>query len=100
MGDVPRRVSWRALLAYVEHLPRQSAAAAEMVGEKSRWSDSEHLLAALVDLTQLHVWMASKDGAKNRNRPKPLRRPGQAPAGRRFGRGRYTAAQLTEIFGW
>ena len=33
-------------------------------------------MAALVDLTNMLVWMKSKDGQRNTNRPKPVERPG------------------------
>lgn len=84
----------------MSRLPRDSATATEALGEKVRWGDAEHLLAVLVDLMQTDVWMQSKDAQHNRNRPKPIRRPGQEPEGRRLGRGRYTPQELTEIFGW
>lgn len=57
------------------HLPPDSAVAREMNPEYA-WGVTEHLLATAVDTLRLLVWMQSKDGAKNRNRPKPLPRPG------------------------
>lgn len=36
------------------------------------WSRTEHLLALVVDELRTANWMRSKDGAKNRNRPKPV----------------------------
>jgi hypothetical protein len=44
-------------------------------GEQATWGAAEHLLAGLVDLMNVQVWMKSKDGQKNRNRPKPIPRP-------------------------
>ena len=100
LADIPRRVSWRAVVAFVAHLPRESATAIAAIGERARWGDSEHLLASLVDLMHLSVWMNSRDGQKGRNRPKALKRPGEKREGRTYGSGRYTPQELTEMFGW
>lgn len=40
------------------------------------WGLGEQLLASAVDTLNVLAWMQSKDGQKNRNRPKPIRRPG------------------------
>ena len=45
-------------------------------GDKAAWTVTDHLLACMVDLTNMLVWMQSADGQKNRNRPKPIERPG------------------------
>jgi hypothetical protein len=41
-----------------------------------RWDLNAQLLARIGDIMDMSVWMQSKDGAKGRNRPKPLPRPG------------------------
>ncbi|MGH3437082.1 MAG: DUF5361 domain-containing protein [Sciscionella sp.] len=56
--------------------PRTSALARSMAGEDAEWGLSEHLQAAIVDGVSFLAWMQSTDGEKNRNRPKPLPRPG------------------------
>ncbi|MEV0608131.1 DUF5361 domain-containing protein [Polymorphospora rubra] len=38
---------------------------------------SEHLLTTAVDLLRINNWMQTEDGAKGRNRPEPIPRPGQ-----------------------
>lgn len=59
----------------VRHAEPGSAIFRATFGEHATWGVTDHLLAALVDLTNLLVWFKSKDGQKNRNRPKPVRRP-------------------------
>lgn len=36
------------------------------------WSRTDHLLALVVDDLRLANWQRSRDGARNRNRPKPI----------------------------
>jgi len=64
-------VLWAADLAV--HLPPDSATKLAIGGG---WSRGEQLLAAVVDFLALHWWAQTKDGAKNRNRPKQIPRPG------------------------
>lgn len=40
------------------------------------WGPTEHLAAAQLDVQNLLLWSKTKDGAKNRRRPKPVPRPG------------------------
>jgi hypothetical protein len=64
----------------VRHAEPGSAVFRATFGEQATWGATEHLLAGLVDLTNILVWMKSKDGQKNRNRPKPIRRPADKEA--------------------
>lgn len=59
------------------HSDQHDAVYREAFGAKASWSITDHLLACLVDLTNVLVWMKSEDGQKNRNRPKPIDRPGE-----------------------
>jgi hypothetical protein len=68
-------LSWREIKVLVRHAEPGSAIFRATFGEQATWSVTDHLLAALYDLTNLMVWMKSKDGQKNRNRPKPISRP-------------------------
>lgn len=61
---------------WAAHLPPDSAVGREINGV---WGLQEHLLALAVDTLRLSVWMRSRDGQQNRNRPKPLPRPGVVP---------------------
>ena len=51
-----------------------------LVGDDHLWGLQEHLLAAVVDATNIGVWQRS--GAKKSARPRPVPRPGVRPAGR------------------
>lgn len=46
------------------------------VNKDWRWSPTNHLLAGILDSAQWLQWSKTKDGAKNRNHPKPTPRPG------------------------
>lgn len=71
-------LTWRDLLVIVKQAPAGSSIHRATAGEEAEWGLQEQLLAALFDTQQLLVWMQSEDGAKGRNRPKPLQRPGVA----------------------
>ena len=43
------------------------------------WGLQEFLQAEMVDVLRSLFWAKTKDGAKNRNRPKPVERPGARP---------------------
>lgn len=75
------RLTWRRLGVLVEELPPGSALAARL-NPSMRWSNTEHLLAALVDLAANGNWQ--RGGGKGR-KPKPIPRPGKS-TGRRIGR--------------
>ena len=74
------RLSWRLLAGIVRHSPRDSALMRVTFGAEVAWSSTEHLLAALVDLTQYLVWFKTEDARSGRNRPKPIHRPGMDEA--------------------
>lgn len=69
-------LSWRDLLVIVQHSERGTALNAAMHPDHAPWGLSEHLLAVVADAVIAGNWMQSKDGQKNRNRPKPIPRPG------------------------
>jgi hypothetical protein len=73
LADIPRRVSWRALLAYTRTAPRTSALYRVANPEAREWSPSDWLLADVVDQLQYLRYSLSGKGAK---RPKPISRPG------------------------
>lgn len=79
LADIPSRVSWRAVLAYTTHADRQSALFRTTAGARGAWDTSEYLLALLVDIAQTELWAKTKDAKTGRNRPKPVRRPGDEP---------------------
>ncbi|MET9953504.1 DUF5361 domain-containing protein [Streptomyces sp. NPDC006339] len=66
-----------ALWAVLAHDPRSTVA---RVGGSDGHTASEHLLFLSLDELRVANWLKSKDGAKGRNRPKPVsplaRKPG------------------------
>lgn len=77
--------TWRRLRACIEALrhTRESAfwRAVDTDGE-GLWGVSDYHLANVVDMLAVANWQRSGDGSKNRNRPKPVARPGQERAKR------------------
>lgn len=67
------------------HLPPDSAVGRAMNPDHA-WGVAEHLQALTVDALRLLVWMQSTDGSKNRNRPKPIPRPGVKQGKQRVGK--------------
>lgn len=69
-------LTWSDLKTIVLHSPRSSAFYRARGGDKALWSDSEYLQAIIADGIRWLVWAKTKDGSKNRNRPKLIPRPG------------------------
>lgn len=87
LDDVPGRLNWRALKAFVHHraLDRSSAVHHALAGDDRHWGLQEQLLAAIVDELRAANWQRAAAGAKKGSqppRPKPIPRPGlgQKPA--------------------
>jgi hypothetical protein len=76
----------------------KSALAAEQHPEDASWALNEHLLAEVADTQRLLLWAKTKDGSKNRNRPKPIERPGRRPE--RFGKKPLKLDRMKEWLGW
>lgn len=93
------RLTWRDLKVIVTRMPpHKSALQAEKRPDDSPWGLVEHLLAELVDVQHLALWAKTKDGSKNRNRPKPIERPGRRPE--RFGKKPLELERMKDWLGW
>lgn len=46
----------------------------------THWSVTDHLLASIFDAVVIANWQRSGDGQKGKNKPKPLKRPGEDAA--------------------
>jgi len=64
------------LYAICSNSPRTSALVRSIHGADAAWGLNEHLLATVADYQAILIWQKTKDGQKNRNRPKPIERPG------------------------
>lgn len=93
-------LSWRDLLVIVQHSGRDSALQASMDPENARWGLSDHLLAVIADAVIAGNWMQSKDGQKNRHRPKPIPRPGVEPEAKKFGGKAESMHAIRDWLGW
>ena len=93
-------LSWRDLLVIAQHSGHDTALHASMEPEASPWKLSEHLLAVIADAVIAGNWMQSKDGQKNRNRPKPIPRPGVEPESKKFGGRAESMESIRDWLGW
>ncbi|MGP5389879.1 DUF5361 domain-containing protein [Glutamicibacter arilaitensis] len=58
-----------------------------------------NLLATLADIGNTQIWQQTKDGSKNRNRPKPIKRPWTKEATNQIGRGAIPANKWADFWG-
>lgn len=82
------RLTWRDLWVIVHHLPAGAALSRAVAGEDALWALTDHLLAVLIDATQLGNWQRENAGRKSPTpKPKLLPRPGVKQDGKKFGSG-------------
>lgn len=93
-------LSWRDLLVIAQHSGHGTALQRSMHPDAAQWGLSEHLLAMVADAVIAGNWMQSKDGQKNRNRPKPIQRPGVKPEHKKFGGTAEDIESIREWLGW
>jgi hypothetical protein len=79
LKDLGKRVTWRAVLAFVKRAPQDSAVYREMVGEDAVWTLEAQLMALAVDVLNIANFQR---GSGKGTKPKPLERPGVRPKGR------------------
>lgn len=95
--------NWRDLLVFLKYAPEGSAFYSHSAGEAAVWGLGEQLLATVVDQVNVLLWQKTKDGYKNRNRPKPIPRPGvedKKSAGKKLGgKTKMNAGKLAGLLG-
>lgn len=66
------------------------------------WGVVEQLAALQADYLALLLWSKTEDGEKNRNRPKPIERPGIEPDRdvQKFGSDPVPIDELEDFLGW
>lgn len=84
LRDVPTGgTDWRDVYVICRHPVKNGPlyeGLAQLAGKTmDGWGVNEYLLALIADAARWLVWSKTEDGAKNRNHPKPLPRPGQTP---------------------
>jgi hypothetical protein len=100
VSDIPGVLSWADLRDVVKYQPATSALYREMHPDAAPWGLSEHLLAVVADAVIAGNWMSSRDGQKNKNRPKPIPRPGVAPDAKKFGGKAESMDTIRAWLGW
>ena len=100
VGDVPAVLSWADLRDVVTHQAADSALHRAMHPDAAPWGLPEHLLAVIADAVTVGNWMQSRDGQKNRNRPKPIPRPGIVPENKKFGGKAESIDTIRDWLGW
>ncbi|MET7752307.1 MULTISPECIES: DUF5361 domain-containing protein [Actinomycetes] len=68
--------------------------------EEREWGLTEHLIAHLVDLTNLLWWAQTKDGQNNMNRPSRIPRPGIKDDVSNFGDEPMPISEMDDYLGW
>jgi len=93
-------LSWRDLLVIAQHSEAGTALQTARHPEEAGWGLSEHLLAVVADAVISGNWMQSKDGQRNRNRPKQIQRPGVVPDKKKFGGQAESIETIRDWLGW
>ncbi len=90
LDDLGGGLPARALLAFVRHLPPESATVGETAPDAGGWSRTDMLLARICEGIEELLWVTACRGAKRSSwpkRPQRIPRPGVEPeGGRRIGR--------------
>lgn len=94
LADVGVRYSWRDLLVMVRRFQAVPTTATSRSIHGERWSVTDQLLAAVVDLLQVGNWQRQK--SKSAPRPKPLQRPWEKAKTRSFGSGAIPISQFAD----
>jgi hypothetical protein len=70
--------NWHDLIIIIEHSSVDSQLYKSMHPDDAGWTLTNLLLATIADVLRWLQWAKTKDGAKNRNQPDPIPRPGVA----------------------
>ena len=86
------------------HLPRESATWRALHGQdKAEWSLDVQMLAEVLNAVRWLQWAKTEDGAKGRNRPKPIQPPWVEDPDREtrhFGSNPVPLDELHHFLGW
>lgn len=88
-------LSWRDLLVIVRGRDRDSRLSFALDGEAILWSQTDYLLAAVIDVLQEANWQRA--GKPNAPRPKRVKRPGvDEPGTQKYGRDPIPIAEFND----
>ena len=69
-------MSVRRLLTLTQHLPRDCALARSVLGHAAEWTNTEELLAAVIEVMDRgQLWFLQANSKKGARLPKPIRVP-------------------------
>lgn len=101
LDDLGGSLPERALLAFVRHLPPESALVAE-VDDRGGWSLTQHLIARLIESVEAldwHFMCANTKKSQHPPKPRPVKRPGMDDGNaRRIGRGAIAVSDFDEWY--
>lgn len=103
LSCVREHVTLWEFAAMAANLPVRDSAVYDAVDpEGVAWDLHAQLQAAAVDSLRWLQWAQTKDGEKNRNRPKPIPRPGVEADkdSRQIGSAPLPLSELDEFLGW
>lgn len=90
--------TWRDLLVIVQQSPRTSAVYRSVAGPDWEWDLANQLRAASVDALNGANWQ--RGSGKDRDRPKPIPRPGVEPDAKSWGKGALPVDEMADWLGW
>ena len=103
LDDLGGELSARALLAFLAHLPPESASYASIHGDMGGWSRTDMLLARICEAVESAAWTVANKGLKrSQMSPKPRRivRPGVKDDGvKRIGKNPIPIEDFDEWYG-
>lgn len=98
LDDVPHRLCWRAMCAFVQHLPADSALVREMHPEQAGWTPAVQMLATIIDVVRENTWATITAAGGKADKPKPIKRPWDSGS-RHFGSAQ-DAIPISEFDEW
>lgn len=91
LRDLPCRLDWLQLGAFVKHLPLDSALKSEMEPEAAYWEGARRVPMMLADIYDAVAWLqysyVQAHAKQKIQKPKPYPRPGVKKAVKTYGRG-------------
>lgn len=103
LRDFPSpRLTYGDMAVIVRQSPQDSSIARSVDPEASQWGLTDQLLALVGDYLAWIAWSKTADGEKNRNKPKPIPRPGVEPDtdSRTFGSDPVPLDELEDFLNW
>lgn len=82
--DIPHRLGWRTVKAFLSASPKSSAYVRSKLGHDAAWTLEADLMAGLIDTVRDLHWAL---GGGKGQRPKPIERPSTRGSQKKYGAG-------------